>query len=71
MAILNMRSYHYSRAKAAIFERKGAGFTSYGHGFCLDTRHEESSAEELLKAVLKFDPELKYCAERQAKVLEK
>ena len=71
MAILNMRTYHYSRAKAAIFERKGAGLALKGRGFCLATHHEDSSAEELLKAVLKFDPELKHCAERQTRVLGK
>lgn len=71
MAILNMRAYHYSRAKAEIFDRKGCGFTSYGHGFSLATGHEESSSEELLKAVLKLDPELKGCAQRQTKLLRK
>jgi hypothetical protein len=70
MANLKMRSYRYSRAKAAIFERKGSGFTSYGHGFCL-ARNEVSAAEELLKGVLKFDPMLQRCAERQIKLLEK
>ena len=71
MATLNMRRFSYSREKAAIFDRKGSGFTSYGLGFCVDTHREESSAEELLKEVLKFDPKLKHCAERQTKVLGK
>lgn len=66
-----MRPYQYSRAKAAIFDRKGAGFTSYGHGFGIVATHEVSSSEELLEAVIQFDPELIQCAERQAKVLVK
>lgn len=65
MAILKMRAYSYSENKAAIFERKGAGFTSYGVGFDGDINKENSSSEELLRVVLKLDPKFEHCAERQ------
>jgi hypothetical protein len=71
MAILKMPVYRYSKSRAEIFERKGSGFTSYGLGFCLDVSRDKSPSEELLKAVLKFDPEFKHCAERQLKTKSK
>lgn len=68
MAILDMRAYRYSKTKAGIFRRKGSGITSCSHGFALDISREKSPSEELLKAVLKADPEFKNCAKRQSRV---